>query len=132
MESFSTLFCSKCKLIWYLTTMYVYCVFPAISKDPQQLPNCLKIVETRVVLNIFKCVICDVSDYTVTVSFCCSTGFRYQKSYILVSDIYNKNWSSQCNLPTQIEPVQDNIAYYTCSFLSIMFLVAALCSLAIW
>jgi len=43
----------------------------------------------------------------------------------------SKNLSSQCNLPPQIEPVQDKIAYYTCSFLSIMFLVAALCSLAI-
>jgi hypothetical protein len=28
----------------------------------------------------------DVSAYTVTVSVCCSTGIRYQKSYILVSD----------------------------------------------
>ena len=27
-----------------------------------------------------------VSTYTVTVSFCCSTGIRYQKCYILVSD----------------------------------------------
>ena len=121
----------KCKLILYLTIMYVYCVYPAISKSPKQLPNCLKITETRVVLNVLKCIICDVSDYTVTFSFCCSTGIRYQKSYILVSDVYNKNLSSQCNLPPQIEPVQDKIAYYTCSFLSIMFLVAALCSLAI-
>ena len=26
------LFCCECKLISYLTTMYVYCVYPAISK----------------------------------------------------------------------------------------------------
>ena len=66
--------------------MYVYCVYPAISKGSKQLPNCLKIAETSVVLNVFKDVICNVSAYTVTISFCCSTGIRYQKSYILVSD----------------------------------------------
>ena len=64
--------------------MYVYCVYPAIRKGPKQLPNCLKIVETNVVLNVFKGVI--TYTITVTVSFCCSTGIRYQKSYILVSD----------------------------------------------
>ena len=46
--------------------MYGYCVCPAISKGPKQLPNCLKIAETSVVLNVFTDVICDVSDYTVT------------------------------------------------------------------
>jgi hypothetical protein len=55
--------------ILYLTTMYVYCVYPAISKSPKQLPNCLKIAETRVVLIVFNGVICDVSAYTVTVIF---------------------------------------------------------------
>ena len=73
-----------------------------MSKSPKQLPNCLKIAETSVVLNVF-------CAYTVTVSFCCSTGIRYQKSYILVSDRYNKNLSSQCNFTSQIEPVQDKI-----------------------
>ena len=53
--------------------MYVYCVYPAISKGPEQLPNFLKIAKTRVILNVFKGVICDVSTYTVTVSFCYST-----------------------------------------------------------
>ena len=57
-----------------------------MSKGPKQLPNCLKIAETNVFLNVFKGVICDVSAYTVIVSFCCSTGIRYQKSYMLVSD----------------------------------------------
>ena len=66
--------------------MYVYCVYLDISKGPRQLPNCLKIADTSVVLNVFKDVICDVSPDTVTVSFCCSTGIRYQKSYMLVSD----------------------------------------------
>ena len=61
-------------------TMYVYCVYPAISKSPKQLPNCLKIAKTSIVLNVFKDIICDISAYTVTVSFCCSTGIRYQNS----------------------------------------------------
>ena len=34
--------------------MYIYCVYPAISKSPKQLPNCLKIAETSIVLNVFK------------------------------------------------------------------------------
>jgi hypothetical protein len=51
----------------YLTTMYVCCVYPAISKSLKQLSNCLKIAVTRVVLSVFKGVICDVSAYTVTV-----------------------------------------------------------------
>ena len=35
--------------------------------------NCLKMAETSVVLIIFNGVLCDVSAYTDTVSFCCST-----------------------------------------------------------
>ena len=54
--------------------MYVYCVYP--QKVQKQLPNCLKIADTSIVLNVFKGVICDVSAYTVTVSFCCSTEIR--------------------------------------------------------
>ena len=87
--------------------MYVYCVYPAISKGPKQLSKCLKIAETIVVLNVFKGVIWDVSVYTVTVSFCCSTGIRYQISYILTSYVYSKKLSSQCNLTARKEPVQD-------------------------
>ena len=47
--------------------MYGYYSYPAISKGPKQLPNCLKIAETSVVLNVFKGVIRDVSAYTATV-----------------------------------------------------------------
>ena len=54
-------------------TMYVYCVYSAISKIPKQLPNFLKIIEASVVLIVFIGVICDVSDYAVIVSFCHST-----------------------------------------------------------
>ena len=71
LTSFSSLFHSEYKLILYLTTMYIYCVYPAISKSPKHLPNCLKITETNPILNVFNDVICDVSTYIV--SFCHST-----------------------------------------------------------
>ena len=50
--------------------MYEYCVYPAILKSPKQLPNSLKMAETSVVLIVFIGVICDVSAFIVTVSFC--------------------------------------------------------------
>ena len=53
--------------------MYVYCIYSALSKSSKQLQNCMKIAETIIVLIVFNDVICDVSTYTVTVSFCCST-----------------------------------------------------------
>jgi len=68
--SFSSLFRSECKLILYSTTMYVYCVYPAVSKIPTQLT---KLSETSIVLIVFNGVIYDVSAYTVTVSFCHAT-----------------------------------------------------------
>jgi hypothetical protein len=43
-----------------------------IKSNQKELPKCLKIDETTVVLNVFKGVTCDVSAYTVTVSFYCS------------------------------------------------------------
>ena len=89
--SFSSLFHSECNIISYLTTMYVYCVYPAMSKSTNQLLNCLKIVETSFVLIVFNGVICDVSAYTVTVSVCLSTYIRYQKSFIRSTT--KKHWS---------------------------------------
>jgi hypothetical protein len=47
-DELSSLFRSECKLILYLLTMYVYCVYPAISKGQKQLPNCLKIAEASI------------------------------------------------------------------------------------
>ena len=41
--------------------MNVHCVYHSISKGPKQLPNCLKIAETNVVLIVFNGAICDVS-----------------------------------------------------------------------
>ena len=60
--------------------MYVYCAYPAISSSPKQLPNCLKIVETIVVLIAFNGVIFDVSAYHITVSFC-----RYTRNDLFAS-----------------------------------------------
>jgi len=62
--------------------MYIYCVYPAILKDPTQLLNCLKIAATSVVLIVFNGVICDVSAYTVSVSLCPSIWIRYEKCFI--------------------------------------------------
>jgi hypothetical protein len=42
-QAFLTQFHNKCKLILYLTTMYVYCIYPAMLKHPKQWSNCLKI-----------------------------------------------------------------------------------------
>ena len=40
--------------------MNLYCVYRAMSKSPEQLSNCLKIIETRVVLIFFNGVLCEV------------------------------------------------------------------------
>jgi len=53
-----------------------------ILKRPKQLPNCLKIAETRVALIVFTGVICDISAYTVTVPLCRFTWIRYQECCI--------------------------------------------------
>jgi hypothetical protein len=53
--------------------MYLYCVDPAMSKSPKQLPDCLKIAETSVVLIVLNDVLCEVCVYTVTVSYHRST-----------------------------------------------------------
>ena len=42
----SSLFHSKCKYILFLLTMCMYSVYPAMSKSPQLMLNCLKISET--------------------------------------------------------------------------------------
>jgi hypothetical protein len=67
--SFIGLLSSQCKLILYLSTLYVYCVDPAMSKSQKQLPNCLKIAGTRVVLIVLNYVLYRVHAYIVTV-FC--------------------------------------------------------------
>ena len=56
--------------------MYVYCVYPAMIKNPKQQLNYLKMAETSVILIVFNGVLCEVGTSTVTVSYCCSTYFR--------------------------------------------------------
>ena len=48
--------------------MYIVLIYPVISKAPKHLTNCLKIVETSVILSVFKSAMCDVSAYMVTFS----------------------------------------------------------------
>jgi len=52
-----------------VSTMYVYCVYPAMSKCSKQLPNCLKIAETSVVLIVLNGFFCEVRAFTVTLSY---------------------------------------------------------------
>ena len=66
--SFSGLFRREYNIILYLPTMYVYCVYPSMSISPKLVPNCLKIVETSVVIIVFNRVLCEVRAYTGTVA----------------------------------------------------------------
>ena len=66
------MFRSECKLNLYLTTMYVYCVYPAISKSTKELPNCLKIAEMKQVSFKSFSLVSTVT-IPVIVSFCRST-----------------------------------------------------------
>ena len=69
--------------------MYVYCVYPAMSKTL----NWLKRADTSIVLSFLMV-------YTV-------------KSVLIPWSVtvYNKNLSSQCNLTAQIKTVQDKCSY---------------------
>ena len=69
--------------------MYIYVVYPAISKCPKQLSNCLDIAEASVVSIISNGVLCDASAYTVTVCYCRSTRILYLKCFIRsMTDVY--------------------------------------------
>jgi len=61
------------KIILYLPTKYLYCVYPAMSISPRQQPNCLKIAETSVVIIVFNGVLCEIRANTDTVSYRHST-----------------------------------------------------------
>ena len=67
--------------------MYLYCVYPAISKQTKNLPNSTKKTRYKVVLIVFNGVQCDVNFYTVTVSYRCTVRITYQKkNYRLIYD----------------------------------------------
>ena len=53
--------------------MYVYYVYRAMSKRPNQLPNCLERAETNVVLIVFNGDLYRVRAYIVVVSYRRST-----------------------------------------------------------
>jgi hypothetical protein len=59
-----------------------------MSKGPKQLPNCLKIAETSVVLNVFKGASSVTSALTLLPFLCVakqeSNSFENKKSFILV------------------------------------------------
>ena len=64
------LFRSECKLILYLPTMYVYCVYLAMPKKVQkQIQNFLKRAETIVVVIVCNGVLFDVRAYILLPSF---------------------------------------------------------------
>jgi len=101
--SFSGLLFSEYKWILYLTTMYIYCVYPAMSKNPKQQPNCLKRAETDIILIVL--MVSSVTSAPKLLLFLTVTqhesGTRKTISWSVT--VYNKNLSSQCNLTAQIE-----------------------------
>jgi hypothetical protein len=94
--------------------MYGYCVYPAKSKGPKQLPNCLKISETSVVLSVFKEASSVTSALTLLPFLYVAKQESSTRKVILWSvTVYSKQLSSQCNLTAQIEPVRDKYIYLT-------------------
>ena len=91
--------------------MYVYCFYSAISKSPKHLSNCLKIIETSVVLIVFNGVICDVRTYTVTVSFCCSTWIRRHKCFIRSMTLRTLHFFGSPLLVLKSTQLQDKIQF---------------------
>jgi hypothetical protein len=91
--------------------MYVYCFYSAISKSPKHLSNCLKIIETSVVLIVFNGVICDVRTYTVTVSFCRSTWIRHQKCFIRSMTLRTLHFFGSPLLVLKSTQLQDKIQF---------------------
>ena len=88
--------------------MYGYCVYPAKSKGPKQLPNCLKIPEASVLLNVFKGASSLTSALTLLPFLSVAKQESNTRKAILWSvTVYYKKLSGQCNLTAQIEPVQD-------------------------
>ena len=72
--------------------MYVYCVYPAISKSPKQLPNYAENNRNKGRSN---CVLCEVCDYTVTITLH-ELGTRKGISWSV--NVYNKHLFSQCRI----------------------------------
>jgi hypothetical protein len=83
------------------------CLDPC-GPQSKQLPNCLKIAETSVVLNVFKGASSVMSALTLLPFLSVAQQESGTRKAIFWSvTIYKKKLSSQCNLTAQIEPVQD-------------------------
>jgi putative Mn2+ efflux pump MntP len=96
----------------YIPTMYLYCIYPAISKHTKTCQTLRKKTRYKVVLIVFNGVQCDFNFYTVTVSYSCTVRITYQKKtidwFMMTIFMHSKNWSSQCNLTARIKQGQDN------------------------
>jgi len=98
--------------------MYVYCAYQAMFQKPKrQLPNCLKIEETSVVLIVFDGVLCEVC-FLPFLNVNQVPEKLYLGQWPYVTNIYLGQWPYvtniylvNANLPAQIERVQDNINY---------------------
>ena len=64
--TFLPYFAASANELYIFSTMYVYCVYPAMSK---QLPHCIKRGEKSLVLIGFDGILCDICVYTVSISY---------------------------------------------------------------
>jgi hypothetical protein len=92
-----------------ITCIYLWsCFHDPCGPQSKQLPNCLKIAETSVVLNVFKGASSVMSALTLLPFLSVAQQESGTRKAIFWSvTIYKKKLSSQCNLTAQIEPVQD-------------------------
>ena len=85
----------------------VYCVYPATSNSPIQLPNCLKRKKKQASFSSFL-MVSSVKSVRILLPFLTvaqhESGIRKAISWSV--SLYYKNVSSQCNLTAQIVSVQ--------------------------
>jgi hypothetical protein len=87
----------------YFLTKYICCVYPSMSKSPKQLPNCLKLSFSS--LLILSSEVCTILLPFLTID---QHESGIGKLIFLSVTVYSKKNSSQSNLAAQIEPIQDN------------------------
>jgi hypothetical protein len=102
--------------------MYIYCVYPAMSKSLKQLPNCLQISETRVVLIVFHGVLCEVCSYTVTFLTFVLHQSGSRKAVFWSMTVNNKKLSNQCNFDCS-NRIKYRIKQFNCVFIELLPLV---------
>ena len=95
-------------------TMYVYCIYPAISKSLKTTAKLSKRAVTSVILIVF--VPCEACAYTVTLSYQHDSDTR--KTISWSKTVYDNNLSSQCNLTAQIELLHDKYIYFHSIFIN--------------